>query len=101
MKILPTSIGEYFALPPSDYCNSIDLVSGQAESMTVPETAKYALFASSGDFYVNYSAVAAVPGDVTDGSAAELNPTMRYVTGINSISLVAPSDCNVTVSYYK
>ena len=101
MKILPTSIGEYFALPPSDYCNSHDLVAGQAETARVPEAAKYALFASSGDFYVNYSAEATVPEDVADGSAAELNPTMRYITGIASISLVAPADCNVTISYYK
>jgi hypothetical protein len=101
MKTLPVSIGEYFALPPSDYCNAHDLVAGQAESVSVPDEARYALFSSTGDFYVNYRTAAALPEDVSDGSAAELNPTMRYVTGIQSLSLVAPADCSVTVSYYR
>lgn len=101
MRQLPNSIGEYFALPPSDYVNSVELTADQAESMAIPETAKYAQFASTGDFYVNYSTDAAVPEDVSDGSAAEMNPTMRYVLGITRLSLVAPADCAVTVSFYK
>ncbi len=101
MKVLPASIGEYFALPPSDHCNSLELVSGQAESVSIPDGAKYALFASTGDFYANYRTDADVPEDVTDGSASELNPTMRYVIGIQNISLVAPADCSVTISYFK
>jgi hypothetical protein len=100
MKALPGSIGEYFALPPSDHCDSLSLVAGTAGSFPVPPDAKFAMFASTGDFFANYSGNASVPNDVIDGSASELNPTMRYVNGLKFISVIAAADSIVTVSYY-
>lgn len=100
MKTLPGSIGEYFALPPSDHCDSRNLIAGAAEAFDVPDGAKYAMFASTGDFFASYTQAATVPGDVTNGSASELNPTMRYVNGVRQISVIAPADVTVTVSYY-
>jgi hypothetical protein len=100
MKALPGSIGEYFALPPSDYCNSRTLVAGTGESIPVPTGAKYAMFASTGDFFASYDKVAAVPADVADGTASELNPTMRYVNGVLSIGVIAAADTTITVSFF-
>ena len=100
MRNLPGSIGEYFALPPADHCDSFTLIAGTAAAFNVPQGAKYAMFASSGDFYAKYDGDATVPDDVSDGSAPELNPTMRYVNGVRKISVVAPADVTVTVSYY-
>lgn len=101
MKTMPSSIGEYFALPPSDFCNSHSLSAGVAESAPVPNTAQYALFAATGDFYVGYGTTVAIPADILDGSSPELNPTMRYIAGFPYLSLIAPADCKVTVSYFK
>lgn len=66
-------------------------------------TANYLLFSSSGgaDFYVNYSAVAAVPGtNITNGSSPELNPMLRNVSGLSAISIIAPVGCVVTISAF-
>lgn len=97
---LPNAAAEYFALPPSNYVDAKNLAAGAAETLAIPADAKYAMFSSTGDFFAAYDATATVPGDTADGSAPELNPTMRYINGRRTISVIAPADCKVTVSYY-
>lgn len=101
MKPLPGSIGEYFALPPSDYCNARHLIPGAGKPIDVPAGAKYVMFASTGDFFASYDRTAQVEDDVLDGTAPELNPTMRYVNGIKQINVSVTADCTITLSFYS
>lgn len=106
---LPASVGEYAALPQSDYINALSLGIATAESIsssTWPANAKYVAFSSTGDFYMKFNGTAAAATDTTDGTASELNPTMRRMllgdaTAVTSISLISPAACIVTMSFYQ
>lgn len=100
--------GEAYALRPASCVLARSLAANTAESITVPavaasSTARYALFSCTGDFYANYTTTATVPGDtaITDATASELNPTMRFVSGVTTISVIAPSACILTVSFWR
>lgn len=101
-KELPNAVKEYFAMPQSDWIDSKSLGIATAESFTVPANARFVLFSSTDDFYALFGTTptAAVPADVTDGSASELNPTMRYINGAKQISIISPAACVVTASYF-
>ena len=73
-----------------------------AEAHVVPAGATTVIFSATADFYVNAFGTAAVPaGDVTNGSASELNPERRSLVGITSLSLISPAATIVTMSFYK
>ena len=78
------------------------LAAGVAETITVPAAAKIVVFSADKNFYVNScGGTAAVPAaDVADGSAAELNPSVRYVYGQGTMSVVSAEACVLTLSYY-
>ena len=102
---LPSSVGEPFGLGPSEYVNSVSLAASTAETIEVPATAQFVLFSATCNFYANYSTTATVPGDVTNGSASELNPTQRKLmlgsTRIAAISVISAAACVVTASFYR
>jgi len=79
------------------------LAAGVAETVTVPAAVAIVSFSATENFYVNFSGgTAAVPvADVTNGSAAELNPGIRYVKGQGTFSILSPATCIVTLSFYK
>jgi hypothetical protein len=78
------------------------LLSGTAKAITIPTGAKFAMFSCADNFYINFAGTAVIPvGDVTNGSASELNPTVRNVDGYTSFSAIASSSCILTVAYYK
>lgn len=84
------------------HTDAVVLSANTAKTYTIPTGARYALFSANADFYVDYSGTAAVPAeDVTDGSAGEMNPVLRSVDGLTSISIVSASSCIVTISVYK
>lgn len=101
MKKFPQAIRELSCLPPSDFVNALSLAAGVAESMKVPDGARYVVFSATDNFYVAYDATAAVPGDVADGTASELNPTMRDVQGKSSVSIISAATCIVTAAFYS
>ena len=90
-----------FAAPFSDTINALSLGVATAESATVPAGAKFCIFSYTTDIYVNSSTTATVPGDVTNGSASELNPTIRNVEGVTTLSIISPAASVVTLSYYS
>ena len=103
---LPRSISEFFCLPPSDYVLSKTLAASVAESFGTPDGAEFVAFSSNSDFYANYTTTATVPADVTDGTASELNPTIRRLrfqdgTVIGAISVISAGAAQITASYYK
>lgn len=106
---LPQSVGEYFALPQSDWINAKSLGIATEESFTAatwPADAKYVAFSATGDFYMKFNGTAAAGTDTADGTASELNPTMRRLllgdgAAVTSISLISPAACIVTLSFYQ
>ena len=105
-KILVDKNTGSFALGIPIFTNARSLAASVAESITVPTgpnalPANYVSFSSTCDFYVNYTTTATVPGDVTDGTASELNPLLRQIGGVTTISIItAASACVVTASFF-
>lgn len=90
------------ALDYPDYVNARSLAANTAEVIAVPANASIVYFSAQADIYVRYGATtAAVPGDVTDGSACELNPTARIVNGLTQISVISTAACKVTASFFR
>ena len=78
------------------------LAADTAETHTIPSGAKYVLFAATANFYVAYSGDASVPAaDVTNGAGVELNPVLRKISGLSTISLISGSACTVTLAFFK
>jgi len=91
-----------WALPAPDYVDARVLAAGVEETHTVPADADVVIFSATDDFYVNYDATAAAPsGDVTDGSASELNPVVRDLAGVTTMHVIAPATCTITMSFYS
>lgn len=113
-----------FSLRAPAWVDTVKLAAGVAQTYTIPAGTggipNYAVFSANGDFYAKYiggagskqydpAGVAAVPtGEITDGSGPELNPTVRYIGGVNTdttqeiagISLIAPVDTILTIALY-
>lgn len=89
-----------------NWVDAVVLGAGVAANHPVPATspndASFAIFSSTGNFYANYDTPATLPaGTVDDGTASELNPTMRMVHGTGYISLIAPVACVVTIAFFR
>lgn len=102
---LPRAVADLFSLIPSDYVLSKTLAAGVAEQFLVPASAEWVLFSADANFYANYTTTATVPGDVTDGTASPLNPSMRRLrlqdgTHIDAISVIAPAATQITAEFY-
>ena len=87
--------------PASDSVNGVALTASSAESITIPSGAKYVLFNATADFYVAYSGTAAVITDTTDGTGAELNPTLRELKTGDTLSVISAEVCLITASFYS
>jgi len=94
-----------FAPPPSDTIDALALAANTSERVAVPEGATFVIMSADGNFYARYgtdnTVVAAVPGDTTNGSAAELNPEAREIpSGVTHIAVIATAATVVTFSWY-
>jgi len=88
-------------IPQSDFICVVKLDPNAEETFAVPEGAAAMLFSATTDFYCRVNAAAAVPSaDVTDGSASELNPTMRRVKTGDVWHFISPYVCTITLSLY-
>lgn len=96
------STADTYAVNPADYVNNYVLAANVAETVTVPSGAQAVSFSANGDFYVNFNGgTAAVPSvDITNGTGSELNPSIRYIAGWSSFSIVAPATTVVVLAYY-
>jgi hypothetical protein len=63
----------------------------------------YLIFSGNGNFYVRWNASSAsIPGNNSDGTAAELNPGVRKITNsITQFSIIAPADMILTILLYR
>ena len=102
LTMRPGANGEQtFARSAPTYIDARDLAANTNETHTVPAGADYVLFSADGDFYAKPNGAAAVPGDVTDGSASEMNPKHWDLNGVTSIGLISSAARKVTLSFYK
>jgi hypothetical protein len=91
-----------FALDAPDYVNHYSLTANTAKAVTVPANATIAYFACTNPFYASYTGTAVVPGaDVTNGTGNELNPTVRNVRGVTTVSVISAVDSKFTVAFYR
>ncbi|MFA7462677.1 MAG: hypothetical protein WCY59_06020 [Anaerovoracaceae bacterium] len=88
-------------LHPSDKVYANVLAANVAEVVTVPAGANYVNFASTGNFYANFGAAAAVPATEVTGTASVLNPGLRALDGAATIGLIAPAACTITMEFYS
>jgi len=88
--------GEIYALDYPRHVFSSVLTADTNKSFTVPTDANYVMFSANGDFYVGYDEAATVPsGDTVDGTAQEMNPSIRYIAGLDlSIGELQPGPGN-------
>lgn len=96
--------------PVSTYVNARVLAANTAETETAPTFTSVSstsfrlaviVSASCADYYININTTAAVPAaDVSNGDASERNPTSYDVAQGEDFSVVAPTTCIVTFSYY-
>lgn len=102
-----TSEGNAWARIPSSYVLSKSLAASTAESFTVPTAlgpagrARYVVFSAEVDFYANCYTAATVPGDVTDGTASEMNPVAYQIPeDVSEISVISETAGRITASFY-
>lgn len=85
----------------SNYVNLLDLAANVAESDTPPENAKYVIFSSEGNYWVQIGGTAVVPtGDISDGSAPLFNPSVLLIENETSISVISESGAKVVLEYF-
>lgn len=92
------------ALERPEYKNAAVLTAGTAKSITVPANTGTVIFSATAgaDFYVKYNGTATVPSsDVTDGSAPDINPTIRTLLPGDTISVISSANCIVGAAFYK
>lgn len=100
--LTPDGAPTYLRLAPS-YIDARVLAGTVSESHTIPTGAQYVIFSSScAAFYAKIGATAATPAaDVTDGTGSELNPAGWWLPGsATQITLISPTACIVTMSFY-
>lgn len=95
----PQAADDFLTVPLIGYTQSRALAAGVAKTITVPTGARFVLFSANSDFYVKGDGAATVPGDISDGTAPVLNPAGRELTGVSSLSLIAPAACVVTATF--
>lgn len=101
MVKLPDFLRGYLLRPAPDYVLARSLAANAAESFTVPTGATGVMFSCVDNFYANTTTTATVPGDVTDGTASELNPVGYQLYGITTISVISPAACVITAAFYS
>ena len=102
LSITPGKNGrDTMSIPASTDINGVSLLANTAESITIPAGSRFVLFNADADFYVSYTTTATVISDTTDGSGAELNPTVRSLNASDTISVISESACKVTACFYE
>ena len=102
LTMRPSANGnQTFARSAPLYIDARDLAASTNETHTVPAGADYVIFSADGDFYAKPNGAAAIPSDVTDGTASELNPVIWDLTAVTSLGLISSAARKVTLSFYK
>lgn len=95
------NIEPVFARSKPAFIDAVVLVENTESVIDIPQGAGICIFSSDSDFYVRADDEALIPqGDVTDGSASEMNPAQWDVHDVAKLHLIAPENSIVTLSFY-
>lgn len=84
------------------YTDVLVLLANVSQTQAVPAAANWVIFSADCNFFVAIGASAAVPAASTsNGSAPMQNPAGWNVTGVTQITLVAATNCKITLAFYK
>lgn len=85
------------------YVNTYELTASTNKEITVPTGSKFAVFAADANIWVVVgTTTAAIPsGDTTDGTGAELNPSIRYLGSETKINVISASAALISIMFYK
>lgn len=90
------------AILPSGHHMAVRLDAGTEKTVAVPAGASTVSIAATDDVWVGFGRPASVPAvDIIDGSAPELNPSVRALRGVASIGLAAPRACMVSLGFFR
>jgi hypothetical protein len=85
----------------NDNGDAMVLSASTADSYTVGAGITLLFFNATTDFWASTAGTAVVPtGNVTNGSAAKLNPVMRQVKAGDVISFISESDCIISIEKF-
>lgn len=90
-------------LNPSDIVSNYVLTANTAVTVNLPAGAIYASITANNDFYANFNGTTAIVPNanvVNLPAGMVLNPTLKWIGGISSISIVANTSTIVTIEYY-
>jgi hypothetical protein len=93
------------ALAAPTYIQNRNLAAGTAATVTVPGGADWVVFVrerNSVTFYARWDGgTAQVPGNVTSGTGSEPNPSVRWIDGIGTFSLISEDGGRVAMLFYS
>src|SRR5690348_4322571 len=97
----------YVSRQQADTVAVLVLVANTEQHFNIPTGTKVAVFSCTGNYYVlTNGQTAAVPAVTSisfpsPNTVPELNPAVLDVTAGNLISVVAPANCIITISFYR
>ena len=78
-----------------------ELAATTNQSVTLPTDAHICVFSANGDFYVRYDGSAAViPTGSIDADSVDLNPSVRDVSDLTELNIIAPATTKITLAFY-
>lgn len=102
---MPNIFTQFACLPGSGFVQGFALATSTAERCSIPPGAAFCRFAVSEPFCVKFgdsTVTAAMPTDITDGTASEMNPELREIPdGAKFVSVISSATAPVgTVTFY-
>jgi hypothetical protein len=101
----PREMSEYAAMPMAGYNNAAAVAAMTSERITIPDGATHVVFMASDHFVAtsgNSAVVTAWPTDLSDGTAPDLNPTVRKLNGSDThIAVMMQSNGVIVCRFFK
>ena len=90
------------AINTSDTYYAGELAATTNQAVTLPADAHVCTFSANGDFYVRYDGSAAVvPTGAINADTVDLNPSVRDVSDVTTLNIVAPATTKITLAFYS
>ena len=79
-----------------------ELAAATNQSVTIPTDGNICVFSANGDFYVRYDGTAStVPSGAIGADYVDLNPSVRDVSDLTELNIIAPSTTKITLAFYS
>lgn len=95
------------AILPAEYINNFSLAAETAETMAIPNAARFMIVSSNEDIWLCFSGTAQIPtGDITDGSGSMLisagssGRRMFFVENSSGVSVISAVSAQVSFEFF-